>query len=177
MKLKKIGVLTTALALTASMAVLAAPAGAATVLTCAAPSGSVTFSPGLSSTAVIQTTTFNLPIKSCTGTKGVTGGTSNGKSKGTKPQSCKTFASAGGTTTTVTIKWSNKKTSSAKLATTIVKGAPNTLTASVSGKISSGLFAGKTLKTKVKVTINSGGCVSATLKTAKLTGLSKVTIG
>jgi hypothetical protein len=166
-----------AVALTASMAVMAVPAGAATLLTCSPPSGSVSFSPGLTSKPAIQTTTFNLPIKGCKGTKGVTSGTSKGSSKGTKAQTCLTFAAAGNTSTTVTITWNNKKTSSAKLATKIVKGAPNVITATVSGKITKGLFVGKTLKTTVKVTIPAGACTTKALKSAKLTGLKPVTIG
>src|SRR5690349_20350037 len=148
--MKKLYAAAAAFALAASLGVVAAaPAGAAAVLTCAPPSGSVTFTPGLSSTPAIQTTTFNLPIKSCKGTKGITSGTSKGSSKGTKKQTCATFATAGGTTTSVTITWSNKQTSSAKLATKIIPGAKNTITASVSGKITKGQFVGKTLKTTV----------------------------
>jgi len=48
----------------------------------------------------------------------------------------------------------------------------------VSGKISAGMFVGKTLKTKVKITIPSGACTDAKpLKKATLTGLAAVTIG
>ena len=176
--MKKLWVLGMAIAMMAPAGLIAAaPAGAATLLTCAPPSGSVAFSPGLSSKPAIQTTTFNLPIKSCTGTKGITSGTSKGSSKGTTKQTCVTFATAGSTSTSVVITWNNKSTSTAKLATKIVKGAPNVITATVSGKITKGQFVGKTLKTTVKVTIPKGSCTTKPLKTATLTGLAKVTIG
>ena len=177
--MKKLGIFAMAIAMVASTGLIAvAPAGAAAVLTCKPPSGSVTFKPGLGKTAKIQTTTFKLPIKGCTGTAGVTGGTSAGSSKGTTKSNCSSLA-AGATKTTVTITWSNKKTSSSTLSTKTVKGAPGVLTATVTGKISKGLFVGKTLKTKVKITLQKGVvCTDAhPLKTATLSGLSPVTIG
>jgi len=178
MNLKKFAGLGLAMALMAPVGVLAAqPAGAAAVLTCSPPSGSVTFSPGLSSTPKIQTTTFKLPIKGCKGTAGVTGGTSAGSSKGTTKSTCTSLA-GGATKTTVTITWSNKKTSTSTLSTQVVKGAPGVITATVNGKITKGLFLGKTLKTKVKITIpKSAKCTDAApLKTATLSGLASVTI-
>ena len=45
-------------------------------------------------------------------------------------------------------------------------------------KISAGLFMGKTIRTKVKVTIPPGSCSDAKpLKKATLTGLAPLTIG
>jgi hypothetical protein len=179
MKFKKIAGVGLAIAMMAPIGVLAAqPAGAAAVLTCAKPSGFVTFTPGLGTTPKIQTTNFTLPVTGCKGTPGVTSGSSKGSSKGTKPQSCGTFASAGKTTTTVTITWNNKKTSTASLATTIVPGAKGVITATVSGKVSKGLFVGKTVKTKVQVKLVSGACTDKSpLKKASLTGLAPLTIG
>jgi hypothetical protein len=175
--MKKLGVFVMAIALMAPV-LAAAPAGAAAIVTCAKPSGSVTFSPGLGATKKLQTTTFNLPIKGCKGTGGVTSGTSKGSAKGTTPQSCGTFAAAGKTVTKVTITWNTKATSSATLTTLVSVSGKTGITATVSGKISKGLFLGKTLKTKVKVTIPSGVCTDAKpLKKATLTGLAVVTIG
>jgi hypothetical protein len=75
----------------------------------------------------------------------------------------------------VTITWDTKKTSTAKLATKTAAG-KNGLVATVSGKISAGLFKGKTIKTKVAVTLK-GACSNASpLKKAVLTGLSPLTI-
>ena len=79
----------------------------------------------------------------------------------------------------MTIKWSpaSKGSSTAALATTIVKGPkPNIIYATVSGKITKGAFKGKTIKTAVKVTYPSGSCTSKPLKTAKLTGTKPLTI-
>jgi hypothetical protein len=174
--MKKVGVFAIAVALMAPVAFVATPAGAAApVVTCAKPSGSVAFVPGLSATPKVQTTNFTLPVTKCTGTGGVKSGTSKGSSKGTKPQTCATFAAAGATTTTVTITWNTKKTSTAKLATKI-GSAKSGIVATVSGKISKGLFVGKTIKTKVSVTLK-GACSNASpLKKAVLTGLAPLTI-
>jgi hypothetical protein len=176
--MKKIGILTMAIALLAPMVVLTAgPAGAAAVVTCAKPAGSVTFTPGLGATPKLQTTTFTLPITGCKG-GGVTGGSSKGSAKGTTKQSCGTFAAAGKTVTKVTITWNTKKTSTATLTTAVSIAGKTGITATVSGKISAGLFVGKTLKTKVGVTIPTGVCTDAKpLKKATLTGLATVTIG
>ncbi len=175
--MKKLGILTMAFALMAPLAFSAGPAGAATLVTCAKPSGSVTFSPGLGATPKLQTTTFTLPIKGCKG-GGVTSGSSKGSAKGTTKSSCGTFASAGKEITKVTITWNNKKTSTATLTTLVSISGKTGITATVSGKISAGMFVGKTLKTKVKITIPSGACTDAKpLKKATLTGLAAVTIG
>jgi hypothetical protein len=172
--MKKLGVFVMAVALMAPV-IAAAPAGAAAIVTCAKPSGSVTFTPGLSATPKVQTTTFNLPVKGCKGTGGVKSGTSKGKTVGKTKDTCTTFAKAGATTTTVTITWDTKQTSTAKLATKTAAG-KNGLTATVTGKISAGLFKGKTIKTKVAVTLK-GACSNASpLKKAVLTGLAPLTI-
>jgi hypothetical protein len=168
-----------AIALMAPAGVItASPAGAAPIVTCKKPSGSVTFVPGLGKTPKIQTTKFNLPVKNCKGKGGVKSGSSKGSTKGTKKQNCTTFATAGKTVTNVTIKWNTGKTSTAKLTTKVaVQG--TSLVATVSGKISKGLFVGKALKTKVKVTIpKTAKCTDkAPLKKATLTGLAPLTIG
>jgi hypothetical protein len=167
----------TALALMAPVGVIAAgPASAAPLVTCAKPSGAVTFTPGLGTTKKIQTTKFNLPVKNCTGSGGVKSGTSVGSTKGTKPENCASFGSTPSTTTKVTITWNTGKKSVASLKTTI-KAAAGSLTATVSGKITSGTaFVGKTIKTKVKVTLK-GACSDASpLKKAVLTGLAPLTI-
>jgi hypothetical protein len=176
--MKKLGVFTMAIALMAPLVFTAGSAGAATLVTCAKPSGSVAFVPGLGATPKLQTTTFSLPIKGCKG-GGVTSGSSKGSAKGTTKSSCGTFATAGKTVTKVTITWNTKKTSTATLTTLVSIGGGKTgITATVSGRISAGLFKGKTLKTKVKVTIPSGSCTDAKpLKKATLTGLAAVTIG
>jgi hypothetical protein len=169
----------TALALMAPVGVITASgASAAPLVKCAKPKGSVTFKPGLGTTKKIQTTIFKLPVKNCTGKGGVKSGTSNGSAKGTKPENCATFGAAGKTVTKVTITWNTQKKSTAKLTTT-VKPATGGLTATVNGKVTSGLFKGKTVKTKVKVTLQKGAiCTNANpLKKATLTGLAPLTIG
>jgi hypothetical protein len=174
--MKKLGVFVMAVALMAPV-IAAAPAGAAAVVTCAKPSGFVAFKPGLKATTkAIQTTTFNLPVTGCTGTGGVKSGTSKGSSKGTKPENCATFGAAGKTVTNVVITWNTKATSTAKLTTTVAITKTG-INATVTGKISKGLFLGKTVKTKVAVTIPKGTCTDAKpLTKATLKGLAPLTI-
>ena len=175
--MKKLGVLTMAIALMAPLVFIANTAGAATLVTCAKPTGSVAFVPGLGATPKIQTTTFTLPVTGCKG-GGVTSGSSKGSAKGTTKSSCGTFAAAGKTITKVTITWNTKKTSAATLTTTVSISGKTGITATVSGRISAGLFVGKTLKTKVGITIPKNVCTDAApLKKATLTGLAPVTIG
>jgi hypothetical protein len=177
MRLKKLYGLGLAVALMAPIGVLTAnPASAATVLTCAKPSGTVTFTPGISPTPRIQTTTFRLPVTACHGTAGYTSGTSAGKTVGKTKTNCANFGQAATQKTPVTITWNNGKKSVASLGTTIVPGAPGSLTASVSGKISSGAFLGKTIKTKVTVTLK-GNCTAAKpITQAVLKGVAPLTI-
>jgi hypothetical protein len=178
MKFKRFAGVGLAIAMMAPIGVLSAqPAGAAALVTCAKPSGSVTFTPGYGATPKIQTTTFKLPIKGCKG-GGVTSGTSAGKTVGKTKQSCADFAkNASNQTTNVTITWNNKKTSTAALKTAITTSG-SSLIATVSGKVSKGLFLGKLLKTKVKVTLK-GTCGSDAhpLTQAVLTGLAPFTVG
>jgi hypothetical protein len=175
--MKKLGVFTMAIALMAPLVFVSGTAGAATLVTCAKPSGSVTFVPGLGATPKIQTTTFTLPVTGCKG-GGVTSGSSKGSAKGTTPSSCGTFATASKTVTKVTITWNTKKTSTATLTTIVSISGKTGITATVSGRISAGLFVGKTLKTKVGITIPKNVCTDAApLKKATLTGLAPVTIG
>jgi hypothetical protein len=167
-----------ALALMAPVGVIAAsPASAAPLVKCKKPSGAVTFTPGYGATPKKQTTTFNLPIKKCTGKGGVKSGKSKGKTVGKTAQNCTDFAAnASNQKTNVTITWNNKKTSKASLKTAI-KTKGGSLIATVSGKISKGLFKGKKLKTKVKVTlVGTCGDDAHPLKKAKLTGLAPLTI-
>jgi len=174
--LKKLIILSMAAALAAPIIATAAPAGAAAVLTCAKPSGTVTFTPGITATPKIQTTTFNLPVKSCHGAAGYTSGSSKGKTVGKTKTGCANFAKAATQATAVTITWNNKKTSSASLTTKIVPGAPNKITASVSGKISKGQFKGKTITTKVTVTLKGKCGPTTSIKQAILTGAAPLVI-
>ena len=89
------------------------------LVTCATPSGFVSFTPGLGANRRSPDDDLQPADHGCTGSGGVKSGTSKGSPKGTTKQTCATFAQAGKTTTTVTITWNTKKTSTAKLATKI----------------------------------------------------------
>jgi len=160
--MKKISGLVLAIALVASIGILsAAPGGSATPgTTCAAPSGKLSISPGLSTTPAIQTINISLPVTGCKG-GGVTGGVSKGTTKGTTKQTCATYfsgAAKSGTKTVAIITWNTKATSTLTLLSKSVPG-KSALTASLSGKVTNGLFLGKTVSTTVVVSFPTGlGC-------------------
>jgi hypothetical protein len=173
-----------AIALVASIGIMtAAPGGSAASAgtTCAAPNGKLSITPGLSTTPAIQTINISLPVTGCKG-GGVTGGTSKGTSKGTTKQTCATYFSAAastGTKTAVTISWTPKSMGTSTFTAT-TKSVPgkSALTASLSGKITKGLFLGKTVTTTVVVSFPSGlGCKpTAPVKTILIKGTKPLVI-
>jgi hypothetical protein len=133
-----------------------APAGAATVQTCKKVTGSATLTPGLGATPKTQTVTAKanatgcLPLKA-TGGSGVFSATSkvpNG--------SCGSLAK-GGTSLKLasTIKWKNGKTSKLALVAKTGTGS-NVFVATITGKVSSGLFVGKKVKLTIKIKPKAG---------------------
>ena len=177
--MRKLYVVGMVLALMTPLAVMAGPAGAATpIVKCAAPSGSLPISPPLTNTPKIETISINLPVKSCTGSGGVKSGTSTGKSVGTKKTSCSTFFSNPASTNIKdTIKWvPTSKGTSSFTAKTTEKVVGKSIVATVSGKITSGTFKGKTASTQVKVTLVGSCSTKGGLKSIKLTGLKPFTI-
>jgi hypothetical protein len=151
--------LTMATALLAPMAVLSAvPAGAVGGTTCAKPSGTITITPGLTSTPTVQTINVNLPIKGCKG-GGVTSGTSKGSIK-TAAITTATFAGGKPVKLNDTITWNNKQTSTFT-ANSSTKIAGGVITATISGKVSKGLFVGSTVSTTVTVHLGKPGAGGA----------------
>jgi hypothetical protein len=176
--MKKFWVLAMAVALLAPIAVISAgPAGAAGGTKCAAPSGKLAITPGLSTTPKVQTTVINLPVKKCTG-GGVTTGVAKGTIKGTKAQTCASFFSNPAATTIVTtITWSPKSMGTSTFtAATKLTSSKSAITVVIKGKITKGLFKGKTLSTTVKVTLNGKCTPAAPLKSITLTGLKPLVI-
>jgi hypothetical protein len=144
------------------------PAGAATANQCKTFKGYATFNPPVpaGATKVNSTITVHGTVASCspsakTGGSGVVTGTL----KGTKPGNCTTTVQGGnvlhGTSTT---KWKNGKIS--KFSVTVKTGTgPNYNIATITGKVTSGLFAGKLVAGQTKFSpANSGACTSAPLK-------------
>jgi len=171
--MRKIYVFTMAIALLAPVAAMTAvPAGAAGGTTCAKPSGTITISPGLTTTPTAQTISVVLPVKSCVG-GGVTGGTSTGSLK-TAKITLKTLASGAPITLNDTITWNNHKTTtfSAKAATTIASN--GVITSKINGKVSAGLFVGSTVSTSVHVKL--GPLVKNAVKNLVITGIAAFTI-
>ena len=132
---------------------------------CVAPSGSIKISPGLTTVKKVQTITFNLPIKGCKG-GGVTSGISKGSLK-TAPTSIASFATPGPPLkVTTTLTWNTKKTSTFTASTTTtVKG--GVITSALKGKVTKGLFLGKTVTVSLTVKLGplvNGAIVNLTIK-------------
>jgi hypothetical protein len=169
--MRRIGILTMAIALLAPMAVLTAgPAGAAGGTTCKPPTGKLTFSPGVGTTLKAQTININLPIKGCVG-GGVTGGTFKGTLKTAPTDLALLSKQAANLKFSVTITWNTRKTSTftATSSTTVGK----IITSKVTGKITKGLFAGLTFSSAQTVTY---GFVGGIIKTINITGKGSITI-
>ena len=156
--------------------IAAAPAGAATVTQCGVAKGTATFKPPLpklgNSTKVKSKLTSTGTVSGCKG-----GGVTSGKTKFTQTSAstganCTTLvqpkATDKPTVGTLTTTWQNGKVSTAK--STAIKQTDATH-ANITGKITSGLFLGKTLKGTVEFTPESGGCTSKDL--SKVTYVNK----
>jgi hypothetical protein len=157
-----------AVALVVPMGALATSAGAATTpgTSCAAPSGTIKIAPGLTNVKKVQTITFNLPIKACKG-GGVTSGLSKGSLK-TAPTSISSFAEPGPPLKVTTVlTWNNKKTS-AFTASTTTKVAGGAITSALKGKVTKGLFVGKTVT--VTLTVKLGPLVNGAITNLTIKG-------
>ena len=164
--------LTVALAMLIPVGALSAgPAGAAGGTTCKSPSGTLTFSPGVSSVAKVQTININLPISGCVG-----GGVKSGVFKGSLKTAAVAIKDLGKLSTnlklTSTITWNTKKTSTLTASSKTTTG--KVITSTVTGKISKGLFVG--LNFKDVQTVTFGPIINNTIKTLKITGKGSLTI-
>jgi hypothetical protein len=171
--MRKIYVFTMAIALMAPMAVLTAgPASAAGGTVCGKPSGKITLTPGLSTVKAKQTITINLPVKGCKG-GGVTAGQFTGKlvtdpidiagfAKNTKPLKL-----------TSKITWAGGKGTTTFTATTTTKTG-KTITSSIKGKVTAGLFKGLTVTSAQ--TVKLGPLVGGKIKNLTITGTTPFTI-
>jgi len=158
-----------AFALAASMAVgFASPASAATANQCKTFKGYATFNPPVpaGATKVNSTITVHGTVAGCSPSAKTGGsGAVTGTIKGTKPGNCTTTVQGGGTEKgSSTTKWKNGKSS--KLTVTVKQGTGASYNiATITGKVASGLFAGKLVAGQVKFSpANSGACTSAPLK-------------
>lgn len=136
---------------------VAAPAALATSSqSCAHVSGTATLTPGLSSTPTNQTATAHATMTTCTPTTTTGGSNTTTASLKIPLGSCAKLAGGNqkfsGTATTT---WHNTKKSISSLTFTTGTGA-NITVATITGKITSGLFAGHAVSGQVKFTPKSG---------------------
>jgi|tagenome__1003787_1003787.scaffolds.fasta_scaffold20982545_3 hypothetical protein len=157
------------LALGVGAVVEAAPGGAAgPAQKCTHLTGSATLTPGISKTARAQTAKATGKLTGCTPAAGKTGGsgTITATLKIAKG-SCATLAGGGqkfnGTAKSV---WKNKKTSNYTLTFTTGKGsAAKVTTATITGKVSAGLFKGHKVTGAIKFTPKKGqNCLTVPVK-------------
>ena len=154
---------TMAIALLAPIAVLSAgPAGAAGGTTCKTLTGTATVKPGLGATAKDQTIVATSAIGGCTG-GGVTKGTGKATNL-TKAGNC-TGLAKNGTKSAITevITWNTGKTST--LAGSTVTG-PKTGQATITLKVTKGVFVGLHGSQIIAFKIAKGGCTDASPVTA-----------
>jgi hypothetical protein len=142
-----------------------APAGAASYQTCKTLKGTATLTPGLSTVPKTQTVTAKANATGCAPAS-KTGGSGVLTSKASIPNgSCQGLATGGQTIKLAsTMKWKNGKSS--KLALTAKTGSGSTATvATITGKVTSGLFVGKKVKTTITFTVKSGeNCTTVPVK-------------
>jgi hypothetical protein len=148
----------------------AAPASAAAVQSCKTVVGTITLSPGLSSTSTgNQKVTIKGTEKSCT-PSAKTGGTGAYTSVLVlKNANCATLARGGITFKgTATTKWKNGKTTTYSVTYHDGTG-KNVTVVNMTGKATKGLFVGKKFSAGFNININgvnSGACTSAPFKSA-----------
>jgi len=163
--MRKVAGVLLAAAMVLPVGLMASPAGAAGGTTCKPPSGNITVTPGYSTTPHPQKITFKLPLTGCKG-GGVTGGTSVGVIPAGKPAACKDVGKLVQPQKIITtITW-NTKAKSTFTGTSKVSG----LTATVTGKVTTGLFKGLTVSTTVKFGLPGGCSATKIFKTLKITG-------
>ena len=152
------GSLLLAAATLAASGIAIAPANAATVQqTCKTLKGTATITPGLTTTPHAQTATATANAASCT-PSAKTGGAGVLKAtlKLASNSSCQGLATGKQTIKlSATMTWKNKKTS--KMALTAKTGSGSTATqATITGKVTSGLFATHAVTTTIKFAPKSG---------------------
>jgi len=139
---------------------------------CGSLKGSATLSPGLTTTPSTQTVTANGTLASCTPSAKTGGGGTMHATSTLKNASCTGLAS--GTTISGlkgSIKWKNGKTSAVTFNAKTTSSAPTTAT--LTGKVSSGLFAGAPISGKITFTVKSGQNCSPAAPVKNLTYVNK----
>jgi hypothetical protein len=154
------GSLFLAAAALATSGLIATPANAAAAQqTCKTLKGTVNIKPGISATPRAQTATAKGNLGGCA-PAAKTGGTGvmTATLKLPANSSCGGLAS-GGTTIKMTTKitWKNKKTSTLALTAKTGTGS-NVLTATITGKVTAGLFKGRPVTAQIKIKPTKGNC-------------------
>jgi hypothetical protein len=143
--------------------ITAAPAAAASAPTCGKAAGTANFKPGLppigDSSTVKSKLTSKGTVSGCKGVKGIKSGKTTFKQTSTSTgTNCTMLASPKKsdkpTKGILTVKWNNGKSSVAK--STAIKQSSATV-ANISGKITTGLFKGKTFKATVEFSVPADG--------------------
>ena len=160
-----------ALSLASGTAVaLAAPAGAATANSCKTLKGTSTFTPPVFTAKAKRTIKSTGSVTGCA-PAAKTGGSGKFTStlKTTTAGNCTTLVQGGnvlkGTAKTV---WKNGKTTNMTVTVKTGTGSKYNI-ATITGKVTSGLFAGKKVTGQVKFVPKSGNCVSTPLKSVSFT--------
>jgi hypothetical protein len=143
------------------------PASAAVVQSCKTTSGTVTFTPGLTNTPRDNVVKAKGKHATCTPSAKTGGAGTIAATIKVVKGSCAKLATGGqvlkGTAKTT---WKNGKTSSYSLTFKTGSGSAST-TATITGKVTAGLFKGKAIKSTVKFTVTgTPNCTTKPVKTA-----------
>ena len=136
---------------------------------CKTQAGVANISPGLETTPRANTITSTTTISGCVG-GGVTGGTSKSVVKLPSTSSCSSLTKVGTMTLTETVTWNTKVTST--ISGTEKSNYPAFEEATITGKVTAGLFKGLNVTTTVKFSLSKGSCTNASpLTQLKITGI------
>jgi hypothetical protein len=164
--MSKLGSVAFALSLAAGTIALSATPASAAVNSCKVLKGTSTFKPPVTQTPSKGTITSVGTVTGCA-PAAKTGGSGKFTStlKATKAGSCTTLVKGGNVLNgTAKTTWKNGKVTNMKI--TVKTGTSSKYNiATITGTVSSGLFAGKHVTGQVKFTPKSGNCVSTPLKT------------
>jgi hypothetical protein len=171
--MRKVFLFTVAVALMVPAAALTAgPANAAGGTTCAKPSGTITITPGLTSTPTVQTTSVVLPVKGLRRRR-----RHRRQQQGfdqDRQDQHRDVRGGAPVTFNDTITWNTKATTTSSAKATTKISSKSVITSTVTGKVTKGLFVGSSVS--VVVNVKRGPLVHNAVHTLIITANTKFVI-
>jgi len=164
----------TAVALLLAVGIVAGPSGAAVGTSCKTSIGQATIAPGLSSVPAVQTIAATTTLSGCTG-GGVTAGTGKTILKVGATDCTGLAKGASKEALTGTVMWNTRKTSTFT-GTALSGTGAKVLQATISGRVTAGLFKGSKVSTTIVYAVNKGETCSSTITSMSIKGLKPFVI-